>query len=75
MLKIPFMIDFFVFDDTKMKVWKFEDKPRASFRGGAYFRAYFRVTIWGAYFPGLISGGAYFRGGLFLGLYRIYCYL
>ena len=55
---------FFVFNDIKIKVWKFENKPRAYFRGGAYFRDCFRAAIWGAYFR-----GAYFRGGLFSGLY------
>ena len=49
---------FFVFNDIKIKVWKFENKPRAYF-WGAYFRDCFRVAIW----------GAYFRGGLFSGFY------
>ena len=59
MLKIPFMnserIGFFVFNDIKIKVWKFENKPRAYFRG-ALFSGLFSCSDLG----GLFSGGLIF---------------
>ena len=52
---------FFVFNDIKIKVWKFENKPRAYFRGGGLFSGLFSCSDLG----GLFSGRAYFRGGSF----------
>ena len=52
--------------DIKMKVWKFESKPRAYFRRGLFSGSFSCSDL-----RGLFSGGAYFRRGLFLGLYGI----
>ena len=53
---------FFVFNDIKIKVWKFENKPRAYFRGGL-FSGLFSCSDLGGLFSGvgLFSGGLIFR--------------
>ena len=70
MLKIPFMISerigFFVFNDIKMKVWKFENKSRAYFRRGLFSESFSCSDL-----GGLFSGGL-FSGGLIFGIIRYF---
>ena len=64
MLKLPFMIasriDFIVFNDIKMKVWKFENKSRAYFRRGLFSESFSCSDL-----GGLFSGGLFSRGLIF----------